>query len=94
MTNSVDRDGIGMTSEQVNKLFQPFTQADSSTTRKFGGTGLGLALTLRFCEMLGGSVSVSSEPGVGSMFTVELPLTVPGHVPTQTATPTAAQAAG
>jgi adenylate cyclase len=65
--------GIGMTPEQVAKLFQEFTQADSSTTRKYGGTGLGLAITDRLCRMLGGTVTVKSEPGVGTSFAVRLP---------------------
>lgn len=65
--------GIGITPQQLNKLFQPFTQADSSTTRKYGGTGLGLALTQRFCQMLGGDISVQSTPGKGSIFTIALP---------------------
>ena len=55
--------GIGLSPEQIVKLFQDFTQADASTTRKFGGTGLGLALTRRFCQMMGGDVTVSSVPG-------------------------------
>lgn len=66
--------GIGMTREQVGKLFEPFTQADRSTTRKFGGTGLGLAITRRFCRMMGGDVTVESELGRGSTFTIRLPL--------------------
>jgi signal transduction histidine kinase len=65
--------GIGMTPEQIAKLFQPFTQADASTTRKYGGTGLGLAITQRFCQMMGGSIIVASEPGNGSSFTIRLP---------------------
>ncbi len=66
--------GIGMTTEQVAKLFQEFTQADSSTTRKYGGTGLGLAITDRLCRMMGGSVTVESEPGRGTIFAVRLPM--------------------
>ena len=65
--------GIGMTPEQRAKLFQEFTQAESTTARKFGGTGLGLAITRKLARMMGGDVTVSSEIGKGSVFTVELP---------------------
>lgn len=65
--------GIGMNDEQRGRLFTPFMQADASTTRKFGGTGLGLALCKEFAELLGGSVDVQSTPGKGSTFTVRLP---------------------
>ena len=65
--------GIGMTPEQVIGLFQPFSQADASTTRNYGGTGLGLAITQHFCRMLGGEVTVESEYGKGSTFTVTVP---------------------
>jgi signal transduction histidine kinase/CheY-like chemotaxis protein len=68
--------GIGLSSEKLLRLFQDFTQADASTTRKFGGTGLGLALTRRFCQMMGGDVSVRSVPGEGSTFTIKLPAIV------------------
>jgi CheY-like chemotaxis protein/anti-sigma regulatory factor (Ser/Thr protein kinase) len=68
--------GIGLSAEQIVKLFQDFTQADASTTRKFGGTGLGLALTRRFCQMMGGDVTVRSTPGEGSVFTLKLPAIV------------------
>ena len=70
---SVHDDGIGMTSEQQANLFQVFTQADASITRKYGGSGLGLALTKHFAQMLGGSIQVKSEFGKGSHFTVRLP---------------------
>jgi len=65
--------GIGMTEEQLGKLFSPFSQADSSTARKYGGTGLGLVITKHFCEMMGGSITVSSTPDQGSAFTIRLP---------------------
>jgi signal transduction histidine kinase len=65
--------GIGMTPPQMERLFQPFMQADASTTRKYGGTGLGLAITRRFAEMLGGAIDVRSQPAAGTTFTLWLP---------------------
>jgi signal transduction histidine kinase len=65
--------GIGLSPEQIVKLFRNFTQADASTTRNFGGTGLGLVLTRRYCQMMGGDVTVRSVPGQGSIFTIKLP---------------------
>lgn len=65
--------GIGMTPGTLACLFEPFAQGDASTARRYGGTGLGLALTRRLCQLMGGDITVSSEPGQGSVFTVELP---------------------
>ncbi|MEP6731760.1 MAG: ATP-binding protein [bacterium] len=71
---AVSDSGIGMTSEQVLRLFRPFTQADASTTRKYGGTGLGLTITKHFVTMMGGTVDVTSQAGRGTTFTVRLPV--------------------
>jgi PAS domain S-box-containing protein len=76
VTFQISDTGIGMTPEQLERLFQPFTQADASTTRKFGGTGLGLTITRHFCRMMGGDVVVESRPGHGATFTITLPAEV------------------
>ncbi|MEY4483171.1 MAG: hypothetical protein RL693_623, partial [Verrucomicrobiota bacterium] len=95
---SVQDSGIGLSPEQQKKLFQEFSQADDSTTKKFGGTGLGLALCKRFALMMEGDITVESEAGKGATFTVELPLTpsgdatappAPSGVPLETALPLA-----
>ena len=65
--------GIGMTAEQQTKLFEEFSQADASTAQRFGGTGLGLSITRKLARVMGGDVTVASEPGKGSVFTVRLP---------------------
>jgi hypothetical protein len=66
--------GIGISEEQQQRLFQAFTQGDASTTRRYGGTGLGLVISRHFCQMMGGEIVVESKPGYGSTFTVCLPL--------------------
>ena len=75
--------GIGMTPEQIDKLFQPFVQADASTSRKYGGTGLGMTITQLFVKMMGGEMSVASEPGAGTTFTVLLPTEVRVPLPSR-----------
>jgi signal transduction histidine kinase len=73
ITFRVSDTGIGMTPAQMAKLFQAFSQAEVSTARQFGGTGLGLAITKQFCQMMGGDITVESEVGKGSVFTIRLP---------------------
>src|SRR5262249_49148892 len=76
VTFQVADSGIGITAEQQARLFEPFSQADPSTTRKFRGTGLGLAITRRFCQMMGGDIDVSSIAGEGSVFRIRLPVEI------------------
>ena len=76
MRFTVHDTGIGMSPEQMARIFEEFTQADSTTTRKFGGTGLGLTISRRFCQLMGGDIQVESEQGEGTTFTVELPVIV------------------
>jgi GAF domain-containing protein len=73
ITISVVDTGIGMTPEQMGKLFQEFSQASSSTASRYGGTGLGLVISRRFCQMMGGDITVASEPGRGSTFIIRVP---------------------
>ncbi len=77
---SVADTGIGMTPEQLGRLFLAFSQADASTTRKYGGTGLGLVISRKFCQMMSGDITVASTPGAGSTFTIDLPADVPEAV--------------
>ncbi len=73
MTFAIRDTGIGMNDEQMERLFEAFSQANVETSRKYGGTGLGLALSRDFCRMMGGDITVESEEGVGSTFTIVLP---------------------
>jgi signal transduction histidine kinase len=73
ITLAVQDTGIGMTPEQMDKLFQEFSRASSATASRYGGTGLGLAISKRFCQMMGGDITVESEPGRGSTFTIRVP---------------------
>jgi signal transduction histidine kinase len=84
---SVADTGVGMTEQQSRIVFEPFTQADVTTTRKYGGTGLGLAIVSRFCELMSGTISVESKLGSGSRFVVRLPadMAEPLHDELQTA---------
>ena len=84
ITFQVADSGLGMTPEQMDKLFEAFTQADTSTSSKFGGTGLGLAITRRFCHMMGGDVQVGSQIGEGSAFTIRLPIHIDLSAPAPT----------
>jgi Signal transduction histidine kinase len=81
--------GIGIAPEQQSRIFTPFSQADTSTTRRFGGTGLGLSITRRLCELMGGSLTVQSEPGRGSVFTATLHAPAAAPLETSLALPAA-----
>ena len=84
VTIEVADEGVGMSATEMSRLFQPFTQADASTSRRFGGTGLGLAITSRLVSLMGGRISVDSQVGAGTTFTVRLRPVLPGgnrHAP-------------
>ncbi len=85
--------GIGMSAEQLQRIFRPFAQASAETARRFGGTGLGLSIAKNLAELMGGSIAVSSEPGRGSVFTVEIACE-PSAGPLGVASPAAPAAAG
>jgi signal transduction histidine kinase len=76
ITMSITDSGIGIPQEKIDHIFGAFGQADDSTTREYGGTGLGLPISQRFCLMMGGDILVESEIGIGSTFTIELPAEV------------------
>ena len=87
ITLAVTDTGIGMTPEQMSRLFQEFSQASSTTASKYGGTGLGLVISRRFCQMMGGDITVESEPSHGSTFTIRLPRIVDAPKETVAANP-------
>jgi signal transduction histidine kinase len=83
----VQDSGIGMTAEQQTRVFQEFVQADDSTTRKFGGTGLGLTLVKKFTDLLGGELALQSSLGEGTTFTLKFPLAGPPQAASAVAQP-------
>ena len=88
-TFAVSDTGIGIPVDKLDHVFEEFSQADSSTTRDYGGTGLGLTISRRFCQMLGGDMTVTSQPGEGSTFSIRLPAELPGAKAPQEESPQA-----
>jgi signal transduction histidine kinase len=74
---NIEDTGIGIPEHFLDRLFDPFSQADPSVQHKYGGTGLGLALTKRFCDLLGGSITVHSVPNRGTQFEIKIPTVIP-----------------
>jgi signal transduction histidine kinase/DNA-binding response OmpR family regulator len=83
LTFSVRDSGIGIPADKIGRVFEEFGQADDTTTRDYGGTGLGLPISRRFCQMLGGDLTVESQPGAGSTFTIRVPAVLPGAAPAE-----------
>jgi len=96
LTLSVRDTGLGIPADKIDTVFEEFGQADDSTTRDYGGTGLGLPISRKFCQLLGGEITLTSQPGRGSTFTIRVPAVLPGSTPKteQTAAPAAAAAGG
>jgi signal transduction histidine kinase len=94
LTLEVTDNGIGMSEEGLRRIFEDFSQAENDTVSKFGGTGLGLALTKRFCQMMAGTIDVSSERGVGTSFTIQIPIVVSRQADAKITPPAAPGMAG
>ena len=85
LTLSVRDSGIGIAADKLDRVFEEFGQAEETTSRDYGGTGLGLPISRRFCRMLGGDLTVKSQPGAGSIFTIHVPAVMPASTPEESA---------